>query len=391
MVEALQELSIRAAVIVPGKGPLHRSLRQWGVPVVWLPVPWWSDRYNTLVGKIGRSLATLTLLGPFVAALRMLRCDVVYTHTVHVGIGALAARLCELPHIWHLHEFGYEDHRLYFDLGFDRTARWVGRLSAVCVAVSHAVARRYSEFVPPSKLRAIYQAVTVTPDAAAEEYALRQRAEGGRSLRLIAVGEVKESKGQLDAVLALGELIAEGIDAELLLVGDEDPGYGRQLRRVAWELGILERVRFTGWVDNPFPLVRSSDVALVCSRFEGFGRVTVEAMLAGKPVLGARAGATPELVRDGFNGFLYTPGDAKQLATYARLLHQNRELARRLGETGFRWASERFTKERYGQEIASVLDEVLRSRRRTSFAPAQNGSCGQFTGVSARRHRSGSR
>lgn len=369
MVWALQKFSIHSAVIVPGKGPLHRTLRQWGMPVVWLPVPWWSDRYNTLAGKMGRSVATLTLLGPFVAALRMLRCHVVYTHTVNVAIGAIAARLCGLPHIWHLHEFGYEDHRLYFDLGFERTAAWVDRLSTVCIAVSQAVARKYSQFVSPTKLRTIYQAVTVTPDPAGEARARRQRAEAGRSLRLIAVGEVKETKGQLDAVLALGELIAEGIDAELLLVGDEDPDYGRHLRRVAGQLGILDRVRFTGWVDNPFPLVRSADVAVVCSRFEGFGRVTIEAMLAGRPVLGARAGATPELVRDGFNGFLYTPGDAKQLAEYARLLHENRELARRLGETGLRWASEQFTKERYGREIASVLNEVLHSSVRGRRGP----------------------
>ena len=52
----------------------------------------------------------------------------------------------------------------------------------------------------------------------------------------------------------------------------------------------------------------------MCSRAEAFGRVTVEAMKLGLPVIGAARGATPELVRDGWNGLLYAHGDANELA-----------------------------------------------------------------------------
>ena len=351
----MRPLGVEAAAIVPPQGPLQRELRHAGVRVWRLPVPWWTDRYASLAGRAGRTLAQALLLGPFVAGLRATRCDVVYTHTVTVGLSGIAAGLCRVPHVWHIHEFGYDDHRLLFDFGFERAARLMGRLSTAVICVSRALRERYAAFIPPERLHVIYQSVTVRPDPQAEEEAARERRHLARPLRLIIVGEVKPTKGQEDAVRALHEIVAQGIDAELLVVGGVEGAYGSYLHRLAFELGVRDRVRFTGWVDNPYPLVRSSDVALMCSRSEAFGRVTVEAMLAGKPVIGARAGATPELVLHGFNGFLYEPADAKDLARWAVFLHQHPHQARQMGDTARRWASEGFSVARYAAAVKEVL------------------------------------
>jgi len=86
-------------------------------------------------------------------------------------------------------------------------------------------------------------------------------------------------------------------------------------------------------------------------------------MLAGKPVVGARAGATPELVREGFNGLLYAPGDAADLARQVAVLHEQPERAREMGEAGRRWASQRFTVERYAAEVAEVLRAAAVAKR----------------------------
>ena len=355
LAEGMRLLGVESVAVLPGRRPLTRALQRQGVPVLMLPVPWWCDRYDTPAGRIGRSMANLVLTGPFAAAFRILRCDVVYTHTVVTGVGGMAACLAAVPHVWHVHEYGYEDHRLHFDFGFERTARLVGRWSAAVICVSKALARRYESFVPAARLHVIYQSVTVRPDAEAEEKAIRERCQVGRALRLILVGEVKEGKGQVDAVRGTALLARDGIDTELLLVGNVEPSYGRYLRQTIEELGIGDRVRFVGWVENPYPLVRSADVALMCSRSEAFGRVTVEAMLAGKPVVGARAGATPELVREGFNGLLYSPGDAAELARQVAVLHRHPQRAREMGEAGRRWAARTFTVQRYAAEVAQVL------------------------------------
>jgi len=85
-------------------------------------------------------------------------------------------------------------------------------------------------------------------------------------------------------------------------VGNGDSKYLRQIKQVVVQNGIEEYVELTDYTDDPG--MDSGNIILVCSRSEAFGRVTVEGMLCGKPIIGARSGATPELVKEGFNGLL---------------------------------------------------------------------------------------
>ena len=104
----------------------------------------------------------------------------------------------------------------------------------------------------------------------------------------------------------------------------------------------------------------------MCSRDEAMGRVTVEAMASGLPVIGHARGGTPELVRDGITGFLYTDG-AEALA--ARMLELVGDLSRakRMGRGGAEEASKRFTVEGYASEVLAVYRSVLsRPLRRTA-------------------------
>jgi glycosyltransferase involved in cell wall biosynthesis len=107
--------------------------------------------------------------------------------------------------------------------------------------------------------------------------------------------------------------------------------------------------------------IRSADTVLVCSRNEGFGRVTVEAMLAARPLVGARSGGTAELVRDGENGLLYEPGDVEELTGIVRRMVEFPDESRRMGENARRWATKRFTEERFADEILACLGTVARA------------------------------
>jgi glycosyltransferase involved in cell wall biosynthesis len=101
----------------------------------------------------------------------------------------------------------------------------------------------------------------------------------------------------------------------------------------------------------------------MCSRSEGFGRVTIEGMLAGKPVIAARGGASPELVQDGSTGLLYAVGDPRDLALKIRGLCENREYAETLGRNAKCWVETVFTKERYAMEMLPILDSLQRGTR----------------------------
>ncbi len=104
----------------------------------------------------------------------------------------------------------------------------------------------------------------------------------------------------------------------------------------------------------------STDVALTCSRDEAFGRVTVEAMKRGRPVVGAASGGTAELIQDGRTGRTYPPGDPAALAGAVEALLGDDEHRARIAEAGRRFAARTFTADRHAAAFARILDEVAR-------------------------------
>ena len=152
------------------------------------------------------------------------------------------------------------------------------------------------------------------------------------------VGVIRPSKGQREAIEAIDLLVREGLDVTLTLVGS---GPAEQdMRELIASKHLEDRVEMVGQVDNPYPLVESADIVLICSRCEAFARATLEGIALGKPIVGSRSGGTVEAVRDHFNGLLYTPGDVRDLAEKIRHLAQDLEYARSLGENGREWAKQ---------------------------------------------------
>lgn len=282
-----------------------------------------------------------------------IRCGVY--KSVVIGAGAVAAWLARRPHVWHLHEFGYVNPKELFDLGNRRTARLIDRLSAVIIANSHVVKNEYARYVSPQKLHVIYQSVTLKEGS---EYATVRIARK-QVFTCVIVGLLQPLKGQQEAIAALAELARRGFDAELLIVGAGSSYFRQVLEHDVKSYGLEQRVIFHGYVENPTALIRAADVVLMCSRFESFGRVTVEAMLAGKPVIGAASGGTAELIQDGKTGLLYEPGNHTELAVKIQYLFENPEKKIKLGADARVWATGRFTQKRYAKDVLDLLSGVL--------------------------------
>jgi glycosyltransferase involved in cell wall biosynthesis len=193
----------------------------------------------------------------------------------------------------------------------------------------------------------------------------------GDAFRCVLVGALIDGKGHEDAILALALLRQKGIKAELLLAGDGSTAHQSHLQKIVRLHGLVRDVHFVGHVADPRRLMASADVILVCSRSEAFGRVTIEGMLSGTPVIGARAGATAELIVHGHNGLLYRPGDARDLAAEISYLFENPRIAVELANEAREWASVFFTRDRYRQEMVRLLASV-RERRYSTTSPDRN-------------------
>jgi glycosyltransferase involved in cell wall biosynthesis len=288
---------------------------------------------------------------------RQVRAEVVVTNTIAIPSGALAALRVRLPHVWYVHEFGDLDHGLRFHWGRRTSVALVNRTSAAVVVNSEALRAHFGRWIPARKLHLVPYAVDV-PDRP------RDWPAASRPCRMVLVGGKSPGKGQTDAIEALARLRSRGHDARLELVGGGDPAYVATLEELAVRCGVRDQVDFVGFQADPLARFRDAHVALMCSRSEAFGRVTIEALKMGRPVIGTATGATPELVRPGENGFLYPPGRAEELSARMEELCADLARARAMGERGRKWARERFTMEAHGAALETAIRSAVDSFRK---------------------------
>jgi glycosyltransferase involved in cell wall biosynthesis len=360
-IEILQENGIQCCAVLPARGPLASELEKLRVPLYVTSYALWTapDRPSLLGLKV---LLNIALKSIFLAwrAWRW-NCDIIYSNTATVCVGAFAATLLGRPHVWHLHEFGSKS-GLHFIVGERWSHRIIDRLSDLVIAPSYAAAREFRRWLHHATLRVIYCSLhrALDHDDMASPTALeRDQFAGNGRLRCVVAGAITENKGQEDALLALQDLRRQQVKAELLVIGDGDGAYCRRLHRLVAQAGLQDCVGFLGQLDNPMAQLRAADVVLVCSRSEGFGRVTAEAMLAGKPVIGANNTATGELIQDGCNGLLYPTADAHALAAKIIDLRAHPEVASRLAHNGQAWARRLFTRDRYREQLLPLLTGLL--------------------------------
>jgi len=129
-------------------------------------------------------------------------------------------------------------------------------------------------------------------------------------------------------------------------------------RKNAGELGLRDNVIFLGERRDVPQILAASDIFVLSSNWEGLPRSTIEAMMAGLPVVATRVGGVPELVEDGGTGFLVPPRDPNALAEALQRLIADPELRRRMGQAGREKALKEFTLDRMLRETEDVIRDT---------------------------------
>jgi glycosyltransferase involved in cell wall biosynthesis len=349
----------RAEPIVsfPSEGPLTRRLLELGIPVRVVPYGPWASGPMAFRQKLVSLKKNVRAVRDLRRVLDETAPDLVVTNTAAIPSAAFAAYSKALPHIWFVHEYGGPGYDSSLHWGSWVTWNLVNRLSRRVVVPSQGLRRHLSKWIPEDRLRVVYSAAETPPDGAPS----RSR-DASQAFRLVVIGHMIEGKGQEDAVRALAVLQERGFSPSLTLVGSEQPSYGASLRTIARSLGVDGSITFVDYVEDALPFLREADIAVVCSRRESLGRVGIEAMKCGLPVVGARASGTIELIRDDWNGLLYEPGNARDLAGRVEALIRDPDLADRLAQTAQAWAQSKFTTKNYVDSFMDVASEVVRER-----------------------------
>ena len=162
---------------------------------------------------------------------------------------------------------------------------------------------------------------------------LPPRRDGHR--RIVSLGRMVPRKGIDHAIRTLTSIP----DADLVVAGgpdraelDRDPEAVR-LQALARELGVDDRVTFTGRLDRPdaAALLASADVVVVTPWYEPFGMVPLEAMACGRPLVGTAVGGLLDSVDDGVTGLLVPPGDQAAVTRAVTELLDDRDRAEAMG------------------------------------------------------------
>ena len=176
--------------------------------------------------------------------------------------------------------------------------------------------------------------------------------------RILCIGRLTPVKGHLGLLDAFAELLNEGVDAELRIVGD-GPEKQRLERRIA-ENGLLDRCSMLGRMsaNEVFRELESADLFVLSSFMEGLPVVLVEAMALGVPVIAPRLAGIPELVLDGQSGLLFTPAHWSELSQAMVRLAGDPEERSRLGKEGRQRVEAEFDIERAVEPLWQRLRDL---------------------------------
>lgn len=242
--------------------------------------------------------------------------------------------------------------------------RWAFRRASRVVAVSEELGRfAIAEGAPAEQVAVIPNGVdqdTFYPrdrDLARRKYGIPD----GCKL-IVSAGELIEAKGHQHVAEALAEVVNDGADARLLIVGGVargGPKYEVTLREFVERLGLGDRIRLMGWVgrEDMAEMLSAADVFCLASYTEGWPNVVHEAMACGTPVIATRVGAVPEMLPSADYGLIVPVKDQPALSAALRAAIGRDWDRERIAQRG----RER-TWDHVSQQVFSLFREMVRGK-----------------------------
>lgn len=302
--------------------------------------------------------------------IRKLQPDMVMTNTIIAPWAAIAAHYQRLPHVWFVREYGDIDHGHIFELGREKTLKDIYTLSALVVANSGTLAKHIKKYINEDKLTTLYTPFNL-------EYLRQKSLERANNpfkkktgLKLVITGKVAPSKGQAETAAAIGKLNSQGFDVELCVIGKPiEPADKEPLLKAIKKYGIEDKVHLLGQQANPLSILKYADVGIMASQQEAFGRVTFEYMALGLPVVGSNSGATPELIEDGYNGYLYNQGSTVSLVEKLAMYAKDRDLVKKHGDNA-RLKADKIVNSKYGSDfLLEKIVEIVANKEKLTPQP----------------------
>lgn len=289
--------------------------------------------------------------------------DIVYSHSSKAGA---VARLANLgiknksiynPHGWSFNMRGSSKKLLMYKSLEKIMAPFSDKI--ICISDAEKQSALDKKICSEKKLQVIFNGVDI------EDYNKNKnntvtRAELGipeDAFVVGMVGRLSEQKAP-DVFLRMARRIKEDIpNAYFIIVGEGE--MQMKIEKYADKNEMLDAIHITGWVDNPLSYVELFDIAALLSRWEGFGLVIPEYMMAGKPVVVTAVDAIPNIVTDHVNGLLVPMDNPRAACTAVLELYKDVELRNKLISQGLKDVHEKYDAKRVSKQHGELFESMM--------------------------------
>ncbi len=285
--------------------------------------------------------------------IRKEKIDLVYTNTSVIYEGALLSKLTKIKHIWHIREFGREDHGFEIIYGKKIFMKFLNKNTDAVIFISDSIRQKFISMINNTNTYVIYN------DISKKFINRKKQQETGKKLKMAIIGTIQEGKGQYEVIKAVKILRNRNLDIELHIAGEETGEYYKKLKDYVKKNNLEKYVLFDGFIRNVNEYRQQMDIGIVASSNEAFGRVTIEGMLSQMLMIGANCGGTKELIKDNFNGILYELHNENDLAEKIERFYDDRFALNEIANNGFNYAVKEFTEGKAAEKIYAIMQLLI--------------------------------
>lgn len=306
--------------------------------------------------------------------------NLIHSNLNRIDIGAILAEKHKIPHIWHIREHAniytgffhlkpavepidfnlvsVKQNPVQYMNGFNLVSVKQNYFIAISQSVKNEWIRKGVE---KNRIRLIYDGIRTELYENVETQTMQSEIRKAEiQLRMIFLGGYCKEKGQEELIKALFKLLPSERQAlHVDFYGSGNKNYINYLKKFADELIASGTVSFNSYDPKISSRLYTYDIGFNCSNAEGFGRVTVEYMMAGLCPIVSSTGANPEIVDDGINGIVYQKGNIDDLCKKIRVVLSEKEKTIEYGRAAQRKAINLYSMTAHAKSIMELYRKIL--------------------------------
>lgn len=346
LIQSMKRSKITTMVLIPKRGQIEQELKNRNIPYKRIRYFTWIYPQNSknvlkiLIKYIGNIISII----PIYIFIKKEKFDIIHSNNLSIGIGAKCARIAKVKHVWHIREFMQEDHNLEF-INKSDTIKELNKSSAI-IYISKAIQSKYKNIVQNNKQFMIYNGIPIREEKEIPHF-------DKENIKILITGSINGRKGHKDAIESIKKLVNEGYNnIHLRIAGTGE--YEKILKEYVKQNNLNENIEFLGYIRDMNKIRDDSNISIICSKCEAFGRVTIEAQMAKNLVIGANTGGTIELVEKNKTGLLYEEGNVDDLSEKIKYAIHNWRTCENMINTAYENTVKKFNIDRCADAVYNV-------------------------------------